>query len=33
MLHVKAILLPEGYSDGSSDETQAGDDKAGGKIK
>ena len=30
---VKAISLPEGHSDGSSDDTQAGDDEAGGKIE
>ena len=30
---VKAIPLPEGHSDGSSDDTQGRDDEAGGKIK
>ena len=30
---IKAIPLPEGHSDGSSDDTQDGDDEAGGKIK
>ena len=31
--HIKAILPPEGHSDGSSDDMQAGDDEAGGKIE
>lgn len=30
---VKAILPPEGHSDGSSDDMQARDDEAGGKIE
>ena len=30
---VKAIPLPEGHSDGSSDDMQGGDDEAGGKIE